>query len=225
VSEPPAPNPSPGTDALDRRKPMPGPIRVLVAEDQALVRGAVAALLSLEPDLEVVAEVERGDQVVEAAHATAPDVAVLDVEMPGINGIAAAEILRRELPRCRVLIVTTFGRPGYLRRAMESGASGFIVKDAPADQLTDAIRRVHAGLRVVDPELAAESLAAGDNPLTLREADVLREAKDGSSVAEIAARLFLGDGTVRNYLSSAIGKTGSRNRVEAVHVAEENGWL
>jgi two-component system, NarL family, response regulator DesR len=225
VSEPPAPNPSPGTDALDRRKPMPGPIRVLVAEDQALVRGAVAALLSLEPDLEVVAEVERGDQVVEAAHATAPDVAVLDVEMPGINGIAAAEILRRELPRCRVLIVTTFGRPGYLRRAMESGASGFIVKDAPADQLTDAIRRVHAGLRVVDPELAAESLAAGDNPLTPREADVLREAKDGSSVAEIAARLFLGDGTVRNYLSSAIGKTGSRNRVEAVHIAEQKGWL
>ena len=206
-------------------KDLSGPIRVLVADDQALVRGAVAALLSLEPDLEVVAEVERGDQVVAAARANAPDVAVLDIEMPGIDGIAAAEVLRREVPTCRVLIVTTFGRPGYLRRAMESGASGFIVKDAPAKRLADAIRRVHAGLRVVDPELAAESLAVGENPLTPREADVLREARDGSSVAEIAARLFLGDGTVRNYLSSAIGKTGSRNRVEAVHIAEQKGWL
>ena len=206
-------------------KDLSGPIRVLVADDQALVRGAVAALLSLEPDLEVVAEVERGDQVVVAARANAPDVAVLDIEMPGIDGIAAAEVLRREIPTCRVLIVTTFGRPGYLRRAMESGASGFIVKDAPAKRLADAIRRVHAGLRVVDPELAAESLAVGENPLTPREADVLREARDGSSVAEIAARLFLGDGTVRNYLSSAIGKTGSRNRVEAVHIAEQKGWL
>jgi two-component system response regulator DesR len=206
-------------------KDLSGPIRVLVADDQALVRGAVAALLSLEPDLEVVAEVERGDQVVAAARANPPDVAVLDIEMPGIDGIAAAEVLRREIPTCRVLIVTTFGRPGYLRRAMESGASGFIVKDAPAKRLADAIRRVHAGLRVVDPELAAESLAVGENPLTPREADVLREARDGSSVAEIAARLFLGDGTVRNYLSSAIGKTGSRNRVEAVHIAEQKGWL
>ncbi|HET9600043.1 MAG TPA: response regulator transcription factor [Acidimicrobiales bacterium] len=206
-------------------KDLSGPIRVLVADDQALVRGAVAALLSLEPDLEVVAEVERGDQVVVAARANAPDVAVLDIEMPGIDGIAAAEVLRREVPTCRVLIVTTFGRPGYLRRAMESGASGFIVKDAPAKRLADAIRRVHAGLRVVDPELAAESLAVGENPLTPREADVLREARDGSSVADIAARLFLGDGTVRNYLSSAIGKTGSRNRVEAVHIAEQKGWL
>ena len=206
-------------------KDLSGPIRVLVADDQALVRGAVAALLSLEPDLAVVAEVERGDQVVVAARANAPDVAVLDIEMPGIDGIAAAEVLRREVPTCRVLIVTTFGRPGYLRRAMESGASGFIVKDAPAKRLADAIRRVHAGLRVVDPELAAESLAVGENPLTPREADVLREARDGSSVAEIAARLFLGDGTVRNYLSSAIGKTGSRNRVEAVLIAEQKGWL
>ena len=205
-------------------KHLSGPIRVLVADDQALVRGAVAALLSLEPDLEVVAEVERGDQVVVAARANAPDVAVLDIEMPGIDGIAAAEVLRREVPSCRVLIVTTFGRPGYLRRAMESGASGFIVKDAPAKRLADAIRRVHAGLRVVDPELAAE-WAVGENPLTPREADVLREARDGSSIAEIAGRLFLGDGTVRNYLSSAIGKTGSRNRVEAVHIAEQKGWL
>jgi two-component system, NarL family, response regulator DesR len=224
VSEHAGPNPSPEA-APERREPMPGPIRVLIAEDQALVRGAIAALLSLEPDLEVVAEVERGDEVVAAARATGPDVAMLDVEMPGINGIAAAAVLRREVPSCRVLIVTTFGRPGYLRRAMESGASGFIVKDAPAKRLADAIRRVHAGLRVVDPELAAESLAVGENPLTPREADVLREARDGSSVAEIAARLFLGDGTVRNYLSSAIGKTGSRNRVEAVHIAEQKGWL
>lgn len=200
-------------------------IRLLLADDQALVRGAMAALLSLEPDLEVVAEVARGDEVVPAALEHRPDVALLDVEMPGLDGIAATAVLRAQLPSCRVLVVTTFGRPGYLRRAIEAGAGGFVVKDSPAEQLADAIRRVHAGLRVVDPALAVESLAAGPSPLTPREADVLRASRDGSSVADVAARLYLSEGTVRNYLSSAIGKTGTRNRVEAVRVAEQNGWL
>lgn len=200
-------------------------IRLLLADDQALVRGAMAALLSLEPDLEVVAEVSRGDEVVAAALDTRPDVALLDVEMPGLDGIAATAVLREQLPSCRVLIVTTFGRPGYLRRAIEAGAGGFVVKDSPAEQLADAIRRVHAGLRVVDPVLAVESLAAGPSPLTPREADVLRASRDGSAVADVAGRLYLSEGTVRNYLSSAIGKTGTRNRVEAVRVAEQNGWL
>ena len=200
-------------------------IKVLLADDQALVRGALAALLSLEDDLEVVAEVSRGDEVVAAVRAHRPDVAVLDVEMPGLDGIAATEALRRAEPTCRVLVVTTFGRPGYLRRAMAAGASGFMVKDAPASQLADAIRRVASGLRVVDPTLAAESLAAGESPLTVRERDVLRAARDGGTVADIAAALFLSDGTVRNYLSAAIGKTGARTRAEAVRLAEEHGWL
>lgn len=200
-------------------------IRVLLADDQHLVRGALAALLSLEPDIEVVAEVGRGDEVVPAALRTRPEVAVLDVEMPGLDGFAAAAALTRELPGCRVLIVTTFGRAGYLRRAMEAGSYGFLVKDAPAERLADAVRRVAAGLRVVDPELAAATLAAGASPLTARERDVLVAARDGSSAAEIAQRLFLSEGTVRNYLSSAISKTGTRNRMEAVRVAEENGWL
>ncbi|MBX6371138.1 MAG: response regulator transcription factor [Acidothermus sp.] len=200
-------------------------IRVLLADDQHLVRGALAALLSLEPDIEVVAEVGRGDEVVPAALRTRPEVAVLDVEMPGLDGLAAAAALTRELPGCRVLIVTTFGRAGYLRRAMEAGSYGFLVKDAPAERLADAVRRVAAGLRVVDPELAAATLAAGASPLTARERDVLVAARDGSSAAEIAQRLFLSEGTVRNYLSSAISKTGTRNRMEAVRVAEENGWL
>nr|WP_246400504.1 response regulator transcription factor [Jiangella mangrovi] len=198
---------------------------MLLADDQALVRGAMAALLSLEPDLDVVAEVARGDEVVAAALDARPDVALLDVEMPGLDGIAATAVLREQLPGCRVLVVTTFGRPGYLRRAIEAGASGFVVKDSPAEQLADAIRRVHSGLRVVDPALAVESLAAGPSPLTPREADVLRASRDGSAVADVAGRLYLSEGTVRNYLSSAIGKTGTRNRVEAVRVAEQNGWL
>lgn len=204
---------------------MTGPIRVLLADDQALVRGAMAALLSLESDLEVVAEIDRGDEIVAVARRTQPDVAVVDIEMPGVDGLAASTALRSEVPTCQVLIVTTFGRPGYLRRAMEAGVSGFVVKDAPAAELADAIRKVNAGVQVVDPELAAESLAAGGNPLTVREADVLRAARDGASVAEIAGRLHLGEGTVRNYLSSAISKTATRNRIEAVRVADQNGWL
>ena len=200
-------------------------IRVLVADDQHLVRGALTALLSLEPDLEVVAEVGRGDEVVEAALAFAPDVALLDVEMPGLDGIAATAALRKAVPGCRVLVLTTFGRPGYLRRAMEAGASGFLVKDAPADRLADAIRRVHAGLRVLDAALAAESLAVGQNPLTPREAEVLAAARSGATVADIAKAVHLSEGTVRNHLSSAIGKTSTRTRAEAALVAQENGWL
>jgi two-component system response regulator DesR len=200
-------------------------IRLLIADDQSLVRGALAALLSMEDDFEVVAEVGRGDDVVDAALAAKPDVALLDIEMPGIDGIAAAAALRSELPSCRVIVVTTFGRPGYLRRAMEAGASGFVVKDIPADQLADAIRRVQAGLRVVDPALAAETLATGESPLTARERDVLAAARGGGTVSDIAKLLFLSDGTVRNYLSSAIGKTGARTRVEAARLAEQRGWL
>jgi len=198
---------------------------LLLADDQALVRGALSALLGLEDDLEVVAEVGSGDAVVPAAREHAPDVALLDVEMPGLDGIAATAALREALPGVRVLIVTTFGRPGFLRRALRAGASGFVVKDTPAAQLADAVRRVHAGLRVVDPALATDSLVAGESPLTTRETEVLREARDGASVATIARRLFLSQGTVRNHLSAAIGKTGAANRSEAALIAESNGWL
>jgi two-component system response regulator DesR len=200
-------------------------IRVLLADDQSLVRGALAALLSLEPDLEVVAQVGRGDEVVAAARDSKADVALLDVEMPGLDGIAAAAALRSELPAVKVAILTTFGRPGYLRRAMEAGALGFVVKDAPAGELAAAVRRVAAGLRVVDPTLAAATLAGGASPLTSRERDVLVAARDGATVADIARRLFLSEGTVRNYLSAAITKTNTRNRVEALRTAEANGWL
>jgi two-component system, NarL family, response regulator DesR len=201
------------------------PIRLLLADDQALVRGALAALLALEPDLVVVAEAGSGTDAVTAAAEHRPDVALLDVEMPGLDGIAATSEVRRASPGTRVLIVTTFGRPGYLRRAMQAGASGFVVKDTPAAQLADAVRRVHAGLRVVDPALATDSLVAGDSPLTPRETEVLRAARDGSSVAAIARRLSLSEGTVRNHLSAAIGKTAATNRAEAVVTAEANGWL
>lgn len=201
------------------------PIRLLLADDQALVRGALAALLNLEPDLTVVAEVGRGDEVLDAARASSPDVCLLDIEMPGLDGIEAAGQLRQHLPRVRSLIVTTFGRPGYLRRAMDVGASGFVVKDTPARELAEAVRRVHAGLRVVDPELATESVLGGPNPLTEREREVLREAIAGGTVSAIAGRVHLSQGTVRNYLSSAIGKTGTSTRVEAARAAQERGWL
>jgi two-component system, NarL family, response regulator DesR len=200
-------------------------IRLLIADDQALVRGALAALLDLEPDLEVVAEVGRGDEVIDAAKRSTPDVALLDVEMPGLDGIEAAAALRTAVPGVRVLMVTTFGRPGYLRRAMEAGAAGFVVKDTPATQLADAVRRVHQGLRVVDPSLAAETLVAGTSPLTGRESDVLRAAREGGTVADIAKELHLSEGTVRNHLSAAIGKTGARTRAEAARIALDNGWL
>jgi two-component system response regulator DesR len=200
-------------------------IKLLLADDQALVRGAMAALLDMEPDLKVVAEVGRGDEVAEAVVAHEVDVALLDVEMPGLDGVAAAREVQRVFPSCRTLMVTTFGRAGYLRQAMAAGASGFIVKDTPARQLADAVRRVHEGLRVVDPGLAAQSLAQGDSPLTEREAGVLRAAQDGGTVADIARELHLSEGTVRNHLSSAIGKTGARTRAEAVRLAMDNGWL
>jgi len=200
-------------------------IRLLLADDQALVRGALSALLGLEPDLEVVAEVGSGDEVVAAVLTHRPDVALLDVEMPGMDGITAAAEVRRAAPDTRVLIVTTFGRPGYLRRALQAGASGFVVKDTPAAQLADAVRRVHAGLRVVDPDLAAESLMSGPSPLTARESEILRLAIDGSPVTVIAERAQLSAGTVRNHLSAAIGKTGAVTRAEAARVAQANGWI
>ena len=200
-------------------------IRVLLAEDQALVRGAIAALLRLETDLDVVAEVARGDEVVARALAARPDVALLDIEMPGLDGLSVAAQLRTALPTCRVIVVTTFGRPGYLRRAMEAGAAGFLLKDAPASQLADAIRGVAAGRRVVDPSLALDALSEGTNPLSPREREVLTASLDLATIAEIADRLSLSEGTVRNHLSAAIQKTGSRNRAEAARVAEDKGWL
>lgn len=190
-----------------------------------MVREALAALLGLEGDIRVVAQVARGDEVVEAVRTSAADVALLDIEMPGQDGLAAAADLRRALPGCRIVMLTTFGRPGYLRRAMELGADAFLVKDAPAAQLADAIRRVLRGERVIDPTLAATALSVGADPLTERERDVLRAAADGSTVSEIASRLHLSEGTVRNHLSSCIGKTHARNRADAVRIAHENGWL
>ncbi|WP_018545389.1 response regulator transcription factor [Streptomyces sp. LaPpAH-108] len=200
-------------------------IRVLLAEDQGMMRGALALLLGLEDDIEVVAQVAAGDAIVPAALEHRPDVALLDIELPGMSGLDAAAELRERVPGCRVLILTTFGRPGYLRRAMEAGAAGFLVKDGPVEELARAVRRVLAGETVVDPALAAAALSAGPNPLTARERDALRAAVDGATVADIAVRLHLSESTVRNYLSAAIGKTGTRNRAEAVREARQQGWL
>lgn len=200
-------------------------IRVLLAEDQAMVRGALAALLTLEGDIEVVAEVTRGDEVVPTALRSRPDIALLDIEMPGGDGLTAAGALRDQLPSCRVLILTTFGRPGYLRRAMESGAAGFLLKDSPASELASAIRRAMAGERVVDPGLAVAALSEGGNPLSVREREVLAASMEGASIAEVAAALYLSEGTVRNHLSAAIQKLGVHNRTEASRLAEQKGWL
>ncbi|MDQ2851705.1 MAG: response regulator transcription factor [Actinomycetota bacterium] len=200
-------------------------ITVMLVDDQALVRGALAALLELESDLSVVAQAGSGEAAVEAARQHRPDVILMDVEMPGMDGIAATAAVREVLPQVRVLIVTTFGRPGYLRRGLQAGASGFVVKDTPAAELADAVRRVQQGLRVVDPLLATESLVAGESPLTRRESEVLLAAKVGGTVSDVAKRVFLSEGTVRNHLSAAIGKTGARNRAEAVQIADGNGWL
>ena len=200
-------------------------IRVLLAEDQTMVRGALASLLNLEPDIEVVAQVSRGDEVVAAASGSMPDVALLDIEMPGSNGLDAADELRRAVPGCRIVMLTTFGRPGYLRRAMEGGAAGFLLKDAPATELAAAIRRAVAGERVVDPGLAAAALSQGESPLTPREHEVLVASRQHATVADLAQALHLSPGTVRNHLSSAMQKLDARNRAEAVRVAEEKGWL
>lgn len=200
-------------------------IRLLIADDQALVRGAIASLLDLEDDLEVVAQVGRGDEVLDAARASAADVALLDVEMPGLDGIGAARELAAQFPSCRSLIVTTFGRPGYVRHALEAGALGFVVKDTPSNALADAVRRVARGERVIDPTLAAESIAAGISPLSARETDVLIAFRQQGSSASVATTLFLSEGTVRNHLSAAIGKTNARTASEAARIAAENGWL
>jgi two-component system response regulator DesR len=200
-------------------------IRVLLAEDQAMVRGALSALLSREKDIEVVAEVGQGDQVVPTALVAQPDIALLDIEMPGLDGLAAAQALHQALPSCRSVILTTFGRSGYLHRAMESGAVGFLLKDAPASELAIALRRVMEGSRVVDPDLALAALSEGNNPLTKREREVLTAALPGRSLAEIAAHLSVSEGTVRNHLSAAMQKLGARNRMESARLAEQKGWL
>ncbi|MGW0652493.1 response regulator transcription factor [Streptomyces umbrinus] len=200
-------------------------IKVLLAEDQSMVREALAALLGLEPDIDVVAQVARGDEVLAAVRAHDVDVVLLDIEMPGATGIEAAAELHREFPELKLVILTTFGRPGYLRSAMEAGADAFLVKDAPAAQLAAAIRKVLTGERVIDPALAAAALAEGANPLTDREREVLRAAADGSTNADLATTLHLSHGTVRNYLSTAIQKLAARNRAEAVTIAREKGWL
>lgn len=190
-----------------------------------MVRGALSALLSLEEDIEIVGEVSRGDEVVPAALEALPDVTLLDIEMPGGDGLSAAAALREHLPSCRVIIVTVFGRAGYLRRAMESGAAGFLLKDAPASELAKAIRRVMSGERVVDPSLASAALSEGENPLTQREREVLAASTSGATIGDLARKLYLSEGTVRNYLSTAIKKLGTRNRVEAARLAERKGWL
>ncbi len=200
-------------------------MKILLAEDQAMLRTALATLLDLEPDFEMVAQVEHGDQILAAARETKPDIALLDIELPGASGLDVAPQLLNELPKCTVVILTTFGRPGYLKRALEAGARAFLVKDAPVSQLAEQIRAAIAGSIVVDPTLAASALASPPNPLTDRERDVLTAASDGSSVATIASRLHLSESTVRNYLSAAIGKTGTRNRTAAERAARDRGWL
>lgn len=203
----------------------PRTIRVLIAEDQAMIRGALKALLSFEKDIEVVADVGRGDAVVDAALASSPDVALLDVEMPGTDGLEAAKLLRDRLPACRSLILTTFARPGLVRRSMESGAQGYLLKDAPQGELAAAIRRCAAGEPVLDPSLAMEALATGANPLSPRERDVLVESAHGGTVADVAGTLFLSEGTIRNHLSAAIQKLNARNRADAARIAKEKGWI
>ncbi|MGO2038011.1 MAG: response regulator [Brevibacterium sp.] len=198
---------------------------LLIADDQTMVREALAALLGMESDFEVIAQCANGDEVMPAVRRARPDVALLDVDMPGPDGLAVAASLREEFPEVKTIIVTTYGRPGWVKRALDAGVGGFMVKDAPVERLAEGIRRVMSGLRVIDPELVVESSMHGDSPLTERETDVLRAAADGGSVDELASALFISAGTVRNRLSSAIGKTAARNRADAVRIARDNGWL
>jgi two-component system response regulator DesR len=200
-------------------------IRVMLAEDVHMIRGALVALLSLEPDIEVVAELDRGEAIVETAKATRPDVAIIDIDLPGMDGLAAAEQLHRHVPGCRTLILTGLSQPGHLLRALKVHVRGFIVKDAPAATLAEAVRRVAAGMRVIDPEFLAEALDTGESPLTPREADVLRAAQTGNSTDQIGAELSLSPATVRNYLSNAISKIGGRNRIDAIRIARDAGWI
>ncbi|MEV5508985.1 response regulator transcription factor [Streptomyces orinoci] len=200
-------------------------VRVLLADDEHLIRGALAVLLGLEEDLEVVAEAASGPEAIAMARAYRPDVAVLDLQMPGADGVTVATSIRAELPCCQVMIVTGHGRPGHLKRALEAGVRGFVPKTLSARRLAEIIRTVHGGSRYVDPELAADAICAGDSPLTAREAELLELAEDGASIAEIAERVSLTRGTVRNYLSSATAKLGAENRHAAARIARSQGWL
>ncbi|WP_405612567.1 DNA-binding response regulator [Streptomyces sp. NBC_00076] len=200
-------------------------IRIVIAEDMHMVRGALVALLEMEPDLKVVAQFDSGDRLVPTALELLPDVAIVDIDLPGLDGLSAADLLRTAVPTCRVLILTSLGRPGTFRRAMAAKVSGFLLKDAPPDQLADAVRRVAAGGRVIDPQLALAAWEVEENPLTRREVEVMKLAADGAEAMEIATRLFLSIGTVRNYLTSAVTKLNARNRVDAIRIAEDNGWL
>jgi len=200
-------------------------IRIVIAEDMHMVRGALVALLEMEPDFEVVAQLAAGDQLVPTALEFLPDVAIIDIDLPGLDGLSAADLLRTALPSCRALILTSLGRPGTFRRALAVRVSGFLLKDAPPDQLADAVRKVAAGVRVIDPQLALAAWEVLENPLTRREIEVMRLAADGAEAMEIAGRLFLSIGTVRNYLTSAVTKLNARNRVDAIRIAQDNGWL
>lgn len=200
-------------------------IRVLIAEDMDMIRGALVALLSLEDDMEIVAALDRGDQILDAARRTRPDVAVIDIDLPGLDGLTAAEQLYHQLPACRTLVLTGLGQPGNLLRALKVHVRGFLVKDAPAETLADGVRRVLKGERVIDPGLVAAALETGSTPLTNREADVLRAAESGIPTEQIAAQLSLSPATVRNYLSNAISKVGGRNRIDTIRIARNAGWL
>ena len=200
-------------------------IRIVIADDQALVRGALAALLALENDIDVVAVAGDAAEALQVVAEHEPDVCLLDIQMPGVDGIEATRLISEQHPNVRVLIVTTFARPGYLRSPLEAGASGFVAKDTPANELSDAVRQVHDGLRVLDPKLAQDALIDGANPLSPREREVLALAASGRSAPAIAAEVFLSAGTVRNVLSAAIGKTGAKNRTQAVRIALEKGWI
>ncbi|MFD5769989.1 DNA-binding response regulator [Streptomyces sp. NPDC127049] len=200
-------------------------LKVLIAEDMHMIRGALVALLELEPDFEVVASVDRGDTIVKAALATPPDVAIIDIDLPGTDGLTAAVDLHEQLPSCRTLILTSLGRPGTLRRALSAQVTGFLLKDSPPQQLADAVRAVAAGRRVIDPQLALSAWDSPQNPLSPRELEVLRLAAQGADAAEIAGCLFLSQGTVRNYLTAIVAKLGARNRIDAIRISEEAGWI